>query len=635
MIGKPMVVSRGHPVAAPEQREERNALAPSPMLSRLRTVSALKALLAGSALLAGTALVGLGTVSASAAPAGPQPAFGAGIHGGDQIPGFAEYLATGPQASTDGTVIGPDYTQGTLASEAVGREAVQLTAAGQYVQFTLTRPANALDVDYALTAGAAGTLSVYVNGVKLPAELQLTSEYSYISTPQIYGSLTHHFFNDVRLLLGRELRAGDTVRLQVGSGDTAVPYTINLLDTYQVAPPLRQPPHSISVVAEGADPTGATDSTAAFEAAIAAADAAHESVWIPAGQFTVGTPLQISSATIEGAGSWYSQVNSDEFIDNTAAVPGPVNLSNFTIQGATIGRHDDSTENAINGSLGTGSVVSGLWIQNTNVGLWLEYSNTHVTVAGNIILDTDADGINLNGNATGVTVRDNLIRNTGDDGLAIWSYPAVDSYDTFADNTVEQPNLANGIAEYGGTDNSITGNVIADTNALGSGLTISNEQFASPGFTTLAGTINVDGNTLIRTGAMNPNWGHPMSAIQIDAYDYAITGVTINIDNTTVLDTPYSVFELVSGDGTGLPISGLNIRNAYIDDVGTVVFQGETAGSAYVSGVRAHNVGVAGTVEDQYPPATPTFTLNLGPGNSGWSTSPTLNYFPAPVPAVP
>jgi hypothetical protein len=590
-------------------------------------------LLAGTCL-AGTCLTGLSPASAATA-AGPLGAFGSQISGGAQIPGFAEYLATGSQASTNGSVIGPEYTEGDLASEAVGREAVQLTAAGQYVQFTLTRPANAVDVDYALAQGAAGTLSVYVNGVKQSHELSLTSKYSYISTPDIAGSKTHHFFNDVRMLFGRELLPGDTVRLQVDSADTAVPYTINLADFYQVAPALRQPARSVSVVSYGADPTGATDSTAAFKAAIAAASAAHESVWIPAGSFTVSSPLTIDSATIEGAGSWYSQVLSNEFIDNTAVVPGPVNLSNFAIQGNTVGRFDDSTHNAINGSLGTGSVVTGLWIQNTNVGLWLQYGNTHVTVIGNVILDTDADGVNLNGNATGTIVTDNLVRNTGDDGLAIWSYPAADSRDTFAYNTVEQPNLANGIAEYGGTDNSIIGNVIADTNALGSGLTISNEQFASPGFTTLSGTITVAGNTVIRAGAMNPNWGHPMSAIQIDAYDYAISGVTINLTNTTVLDTPYSVFELVSGDGTGLPISGLNIQGAYINGVGTVVFQGETAGSANVSGVRAYNVGVTGTVEDQYPPGTATFTLNTGPGNSGWSTTPVLPYFPNPVPAVP
>jgi alpha-1,3-glucanase-like protein/pectate lyase-like protein len=602
-----------------------------PKLGRRRTL--MSSLLAGS--LAGAFLIGFSPASATATTAGPLPAFGPQISGGARISGLAEYLAVGPQAATNGSVIGPNYTEGTLASEAVGREAVQLTAPGQYVQFTLTQPANAIDVDYALAQGTAGTLSVYVNGVKLSHELQLTSKYSYISTPDIAGSLTHHFFNDARLLLGQQLWPGATVRLQVDTGDTAVPYTINLADFYQVAPPRQQPFRSVSVVAKGADPTGAKDSTAAFNAAITAANAAGEPVWVPPGTYLVSSALDISSGTIEGAGDWYSQIESNELIDNTSVVAGPINLSGFAILGNTVGRYDDSTHNAIDGSLGSGSTVSDLWIQNTNVGLWLEFGNTHVTVAGNVILDTDADGINLNGNATDVTVTNNLVRNTGDDGLAIWSYPALDSGDTFAYNTVEQPNLANGIAEYGGSDNSIIGNVIADTNALGSGLTISNEQFASPGFTTLAGTITVSHNTLLRTGAMNPNWGHPMSAIQIDAYDYAISGVTINLTGNTVLDSPYSVFELVSGDGTGHPISGLNINGAYIDGVGTVVFQGETAGSANVSNVRAYNVGVAGTVEDQYPPGTATFVLNLGSGNYGWSTSPTLAYFPTPVPPVP
>ena len=573
---------------------------------------------------------------AAATGTGPLTAFAASYDGGATVPGLTgEYLATGPNATYTGSVIGPDYTQGTLASEAVGREAVQLTATGQYVQFTLAGNANAVDVDYALPQGTSGTLSIYVNGIRQSQQLQLTSAYSYISTPDITGSLTHHFFNDVRVQFGFELHRGDTVRLQADASDTALPYTINLADFYQVAAPLRQPAHSISVLSEGADPTGATDSSAAFAATIAAANAAHTSVWIPAGNFAIDSPLQINSATIEGAGNWYTQIRSDEFIDNTSAVPGPVNLANFAILGSTVGRHDDSTENAINGSLGTGAVVDGLWIQNTNVGFWLQYGNTDVTVKNSEVFDTDADGLNLNGNATGVTATDDFIRNTGDDGLAIWSYPAVDSHDTFSQDTVEQTNLANGIAEYGGTDNTISHDVIADTNALGSGLTISNEQFAAPGFTTLGGTITVSHNTVLRAGAMNPNWGHPMGAVQIDAYDYAINGVNIDFHDTNVIDSPYSAFELVSGDGTGLPVNGLNIDGAEVRNVGTVVFQAETAGSASVSDVHATGVGVAGTVQDQYPPATPAFTFNLGSGNTGWGLTPTLPYFPNPSPVVP
>jgi Pectate lyase superfamily protein len=606
---------------------------------RVRAVVTAGALLAstllGGALLAAAPPAAGAAPSASTVPSASTASSAGPAARGAALPGLREELATGPLARTDGSVIGPDYTEGTLASEAVGRRAVQLTAAGQYVQFRLAAPANAVDIDYALPAGTTGSLSVYVDGVRLPRPVSLTAQYSYISTPEITGSLTHHFFNDARLFLGRQLRAGDTVRLQADGGASALPVTINLADFYQVAPARPRPPRSVSVLAYGADPTGTADSAAAFRSAIAAAAAAHETVWVPAGRFLIGTPLQVASATIEGAGSWYTELLTNELIDNAAAVPGPVNLSGFAILGSTVGRHDDSSANAINGSLGTGSVVSGLWIQNTNVGLWLEYGNTRVTVAGNVIVDTDADGINLNGNATDCTVTGNLIRNTGDDGLAIWSYPAADTGDVFTGNTVEQPNLANGIADYGGTDNTISRNVVVDTNALGSGITVSNEQFASPGFTPLAGTITVSGNTVIRAGAMNPNWGHPMSAVQIDAYDYPIAGVAIKVTGDTILDSPYSAFELVSGDGTGLPVTGLTISDVRVDGTGTVVFQAETAGSAYVAGVRATHVGVAGTVQDQYPPATPAFTFSTGPGNSGWSLSPTLAYFPAPVPPVP
>ncbi|WP_344931482.1 hypothetical protein [Saccharopolyspora gregorii] len=43
---------------------------------------------------------------------------------------------------------------------------------------------------------------------------------------------------------------------------------------------------------------------------------------------------------------------------------------------------------------------------------------------GQRILDTTADGINLNGSARGVRVRNNFLRNTGDDSLAMWSLHA-------------------------------------------------------------------------------------------------------------------------------------------------------------------------------------------------------------------
>ncbi len=551
---------------------------------------------------------------------------------GASVP-FTEYEAE--NASTTGTIIGPSFAQGTLPSEASGREAVQLTAQGQYVQFTLTSAANAFDLHYALNQGASGTLSVYVNGTKLSQQLSLTSAYSYISTGGITGSETHKFFDDARMTFGQTYPAGTTVRFEVDSGNSAVPYTLDVADFYNVPAAATQPANTVSVTTYGADPTGVNDSTSAFNQAITAANSAGEAVWIPSGTFLINSHLQIQAGTIEGAGDWYSQLKTNELIDNTSAVAGPINLSGFAILGSTVGRHDDSTANAIDGSLGSGWTVNGLWIQDTNVGFWLQFGNSNCTVENSVIESTDADGVNFNGNASSCTVKNNFIRGTGDDSLAIWSYPTADSNITFANNTIVAPTLANGIADYGGSNNTISNNVVADDNALGSGIDISNEEFLTP-FTPLSGTINVTGNYLIRAGAYNPNWDHPMGAVQFDSYDSAFTGVTVNYSGGAILDSPYEAFEFVSGSGSGYAISGLSVSNVNVQNVGTVVMQAETSGSASVSGVTASGVGVAGAYNDGYDSGTYTpgaFTFNLGSGNSGWSTTPVLTTFPAPVQA--
>jgi hypothetical protein len=622
--------------------EQRRSTRWRPRSSRLRAARQrgrfAAILVAAVALLFGTVVLPvLSSVSANAQPGPGTPPYWADSPfnvpsgTGASVP-FTEYSAV--NAATNGTVIGPSFVQGSLASEAVGREAVQLSSTGQYVTFTLTSAANAFDLHYALPEGDTGTLSVYVNGTELSQQLSLTSAYSYIGSSGITGADDHKFFDDVRMMLGQTVQAGGTVTFEVNSTNTATPYTINVADFYNVAAAATQPSGSVSVATYGADPTGKNSSVTAFNEAIAAASSAGETVWVPTGTYMINSPLTVTSATIEGAGYWYSVIDSNEMIDNTSVDSGAINLSNFAIMGNTVGRNNASTENAIDGSLGSGWTVNSLWIQDTNVGFWLQYGNSNCTVENTIVLSTDADGLNFNGNATNCTVKNNFLRDTGDDSLAIWSYPAADSGITFSNNTIESPTLANGIADYGGSNNTISNNVIADSPALGSGLTISNEQFLSPGFAPLSGTITVSGNYLIRDGQYNPNWDHPMSAVQFDAYDYSFSGVTINYSGGAILDSPYSAFEFVSGDGDGNTISGVNISNVNVQNLGTVVMQAETSGSVSVSGVTASGVGVAGTYNDGYDSGTYTpnaLTFNLGSGNSGWSLTPDLTAFPDPA----
>lgn len=515
-------------------------------------------------------------------------------------------------ATTNGSAIGPDHTQGTLASESSGRRAVQL-AAGQSVEFTLPVAANAVNVAYSVPDGRSGTLAVYIDGVKTDTTLPVTSKYSYIDTPWIAGSKTHHLLDNTRALLGRDLPAGAKVKFEA-----SVPTAIDVADFEQVAGPAGAPSGAVSVVDKGADPSGQGDSTQAFREAVAAAKGGV--VWIPPGEFKLTQSLSgVDDVELRGAGNWHSVVRSSRFIDQSNAPTGRVGLHDFAVIGEVTERVDNNPDNFVNGSLGPGSRVSGMWLQHLKVGLWLTGNNDNLVVEKNRVLDMTADGLNLNGTANGVQVRENFLRNTGDDSLAMWSLNTTNSSSTFANNTISQPNLANGIAIYGGRDITVKDNLVLDTNALGSGIAISNQKFLDP-FFPLAGTITVSGNTLVRTGAMNPNWQHPMGALRVDSYDSAIEA-DVNITGTTVTDSPYSAFEFVSGGGTGKAVRNVTVDGATVDGVGTVVVQAETPGSVTFRGVTATDVGAAGRYNCPYPAGSGTFEITDGGGNSGWDTT--------------
>ncbi|WP_328827364.1 discoidin domain-containing protein [Streptomyces sp. NBC_00252] len=515
-------------------------------------------------------------------------------------------------AATTGTKIGPDYTQGTIASEASGRQAVRL-GSGQRVEFTVPRAANAVNVSYNVPDGQSGSLDVYVNGVKISRTLPVTSKYSYVDTSWIAGAKTHHFFDNARLLLGQNVQQGDKVALVA----TGVQVTVDVADFEQVAGAAVQPAGSVSVVSKGADPSGAGDSTQAFRDAISAAQGGV--VWIPPGDYRLTSSLSgVQNVTLQGAGQWYSVVHTSRFIDQSSS-SGGVHIKDFGVIGEVTERVDSNPDNFVNGSLGPGSSVSGMWIQHLKVGLWLTGNNDNLVVENNRILDTTADGLNLNGNAHGVIVRNNFLRNQGDDSLAMWSLNSPDTNSSFENNTISQPNLANGIAIYGGTNIAVRNNLVSDTNALGSGIAISNQKFLDP-FSPLAGTITVDGNTLVRTGAINPNWGHPMGALRVDSYDSAVNA-TVNITNTTITNSPYSAFEFVSGGGHGYSTGNVTVSGASVQNTGTVVVQAEAQGAAKFSNVQATGVGVAGIYNCPYPSGSGAFTLTDGGGNSGWSST--------------
>ncbi len=451
-----------------------------------------------SAAMAATGLA-LASPTAHAAPttaAVPLSAFSPSFDAGARIPGFAEYLATGPNASTDGSVIGPDYTPGHPGQRG-GRP-----RGGAAHRARPVRPVHAgpdRERHRRRLRAAAGRLR---HAVGLRQREQAAPRARADLGVQLHQHAGHLRQPDPPLLQRRAdccSAASCAPATRCGSRSTRrtppCPYTINLADFYQVAAPRSGSRRTRSrCSAEGADPTGATDSTAAFDGGDRRRGG-RARVGVDPGRATSPSTRRCRStaATIEGAGRLVLPDPLERVHRQHGGGPGPGQPERTSPSSAARSAGTTTApHNAINGSLGTGAVVDGLWIQNTNVGLWLEYGNTDVTVTE----QRDPRHRRRRPEPQRQRHRRHRHATTSSATPATTAWPSGPTrrptpHDTFACNTVEQPNLANGIAEYGGTDNTIIGNVIADTNALGSGLTISNEQFASPGFTTLAGTITV------------------------------------------------------------------------------------------------------------------------------------------------
>ncbi len=537
---------------------------------------------------------------------------------------YTEYEAE--NAATNGTIIGPNYTYLTLPSEASGRKAVQLTGQGKYVEFTLTNPANAIDLRYSIPdssdgSGLTAPLSLYVNG-KLNKSLSLTSKYSWFYGSYPFTNMpsdgkAHHFYDEVHAWLGALEPTGTKVRLQVDSNDTAPSYTIDLADFYDVPAAYAGPSSGyLSVASYGADPTGAKDSTQAIQKAVNAAERMGKGVWIPAGTYTVTSHIILNNVTMRGAGPWYTILRGNGVGLYGNAAPNPssnVQIYDLAISGQVMNRNDSAQVNGIGGSMGGGSVIQDVWIEHTKVGMWFDGPFSNLLITGDTIRDTTAGGINFHGGITNATVEQTMIRNTGDDGLAMWSQTNADKNDVFEYNTVQSPILANNIAIYGGSNNSILNNIVEDTLTKGGGIHVGNRFGAVP----LAGTTTIANNLIMRAGQMDPNWQFGVGAIWFYALDEAMSG-TINVSNDQIEDSPYEAIQFI-----GSSITNVNFSHITVTNVGTFVFQLQDAGSATASDVTATGVDDAG----QYNCGV-GFTITQGSGNSGWSSS--VCGFPVP-----
>ncbi|MET0419373.1 MAG: glycosyl hydrolase family 28-related protein [Actinoplanes sp.] len=638
--------------------------------------------------------LGLAAVPAAAAPAGPvvtraalDPAL---VAGRGATVAFLEQEAE--NATTNGTKIGPDRTAYTLPAEASGRSAVRLTP-GQYVEFTLPAKANALTVRYSIPDAPNGGGITAPLGVRVGRDartMTLTSQYAWLYNQYPFSNdpnadLLHpdwwitecacvpaqttptpvitkpfrpgHFYDEQRLFLGKTYRAGEKVRLTASAG--AAWTVIDLLDSELVGLP-KVNLIAANVLAFGADPTGRRDSAPAFDKAIAFAKKAKLKVYVPPGVFQVNRHIIVDDVTIEGAGNWYTIIKGKEtalsepapdgsvhtgvgFYGKDAADGGSrnVHLSGFTIEGDVRERIDTDQVNAIGGAM-SDSTIDGLYLHHTKVGLWFDGPMRNVKITNNVIADQIADALNFHTGVTDSLVRNNFIRNTGDDGLAMWSEKTANARNTFDRNTIQTPVLANGIAIYGGTDNTVSNNLIADPIREGSAIH-AGSRFGAEAFT---GYLKINNNTTVRAGTYELNWNIGLGAIWLYALDKDINA-DIQVVGDHFLDSTYNAIMMVADWPVKdlYSITNVHFKDIRIDGAGTSVLSARVGGGATFENVDARNVGAVGVNNCgrfNFPATGSEFTVTDRGGNDGGWLAPwmlpntiTCDDRPAVVPPPP
>ncbi|MEV6008707.1 carbohydrate-binding protein [Streptomyces sp. NPDC051976] len=530
-----------------------------------------------AALLPACALVAFGTAPAAHAAAGvgatlPFSSFEgeAGTLGG----GAAVVSLTAP----------PTSQYSSAAVEASGHAYVHLTGTGQSVQWTNTTggPVSAINLresipDAATGGGTTATLDLYVDGV-FRQTLNLNSKQSwfYENSSTYNGSDQNpadgnprDVFDESRTFVtGAPIAPNSTIMLRKDAANTAAFYDIDALDAENPPAPIAQPANSISITSCGAvadntptngsaDPA-ATDSTTAIQNCINQAESQAKTLWIPAGTFYLkGTKgLTAQGITIAGAGPWYSTIYRDVPLPNSTPLAALFNLTSDTVQDFHLDTDATSREMVDGGggamdTTGTNWVANDIWSQHTESGFWA--SGTGGTVENCRLTAIWADGINLNnvslGNSVGsdLTATNNFVRGTGDDGMAINSvnyntdpsgnktYYTAMSHITMTHNTVIAPWGGKGIGIYGGSNQDVENNYIADTAryiGLGAG------RFGVNGSDLLTATVS--GNTIVRSGGNGYSQGQP--ALQIgNGGDGQNVGVVdhVTASNNTVVNALY------------------------------------------------------------------------------------------------
>lgn len=516
---------------------------------------------------------------------------------------FVNYVShEAEEGETNAEISEADRTYREFASEASGRKYVALKNNGDYVSIKLTAETNAFVLRYCIPdsedgKGLEASINYYIGDAK--QTIGVTSKFSWVygnfpwsnNPADVKDGGGHRFFDDVRVTLDKTYPAGTVLKFQKDEENTAQYYLIDLVETEEVDAPIPIRGNALNVVDFGAVPNDGKDDAKAISDCIAKAVEEKKEVYIPEGTFEIGNPVFVNgfvinddNVTIRGAGMWHTILHG-----NAAAFAiraGSASFYDFSLLGSVTQRKDSIDPPAFNMTktvIGMENIhLQNIWMEHWKVGLWADVTNG-IDIIGCRIRNTFADGINLCGGTSNCVVTNNDIRNTGDDGIAMFNRGVLGVNNKVLNNTVSLPWLANNIALYGGKDILISDNWLKDTICFGSAVNISTN-FTPQVF---EGTVVIENNKIERCGSKENNINADYGAIWVNTVEGFDNLANCIVKGNVIIDSTYQGISFFNSGR----LENMVIEDNIVDGCGTYGIEAakEVKGSVTIKGNKITN----------------------------------------------
>ncbi|MCF7847465.1 MAG: right-handed parallel beta-helix repeat-containing protein [Kiritimatiellales bacterium] len=364
--------------------------------------------------------------------------------------------------------------------EAAGQRAVELTAGGSFVEWTMQADGDGIVFRYSVPDVPDGEPRVdFLVNDEERGVIALTPRFSHLYDSQFEASKNRADGNHRRVYdetrLRHPLKKGDrfVVRLPESFTKSAEPVCIDFIEVERIAAEIPPPAQALVVTDFGAVAGDGKDDLAAFDACFKSARQSGKTAYLPRGVFHLSNRIALPPRIrVQGAGIWHTELRFTSAESGktrgftTADATERIEMRDFFFAGQGGMIHDGGQP--FNGPMGKDSVLENLWWEHLYNARFVR--NENLTVRHCRVRNVFAGGLILFEGSIAAVVENNHVRQAGDDGIATCAShhgagenAPINTNNTIRRNTVELTARAAGIGIFGGNSTRVYHNRVLDT----------------------------------------------------------------------------------------------------------------------------------------------------------------------------